>query len=273
MSDKIPIDLNVLSETALITLWAKGTEYGRRDALLEDAQAARLLALIDYDFSKFDKAVMSQVGCCARAALIDGHVRRFLARYPDGVVIQLGCGLDARYERLGSPPLTAWYDLDLPEIMQIRGRLLPPNGNRYLSGSLFDTGWMQTVKAHGKPVLVLLEGVLMYFEESRVKQFFIDLAGQLPRAEVVFDSLPPLLLRRAKKHDALRTMGKNIPEFRWAPKEFDMFAHWHDRLHIAGITCISSICIQRYPWFARWLFKLRRIRENSDQRIVHVVLS
>lgn len=273
MSEKIPIDLNILSETALITLWAKGVEYGRSGSLLEDAQAARLLGLIDYDFSKFDKAVMSQIGCCGRAALIDNHVRRFLNRHPDGVVIQLGCGLDARYERLGRPPLTAWYDLDLPEVMQIRARLLPPGGNLYLSGSLFDAAWMQTVKAHGKPVLVLLEGVLMYFEEGRVKQFFIDIARQLAQAEVVFDSLPPLLLRRAKKHDALRAMGQNIPEFRWAPLNFDMLGRWHDRLRVAGVTGISSVCARRYPWFARWLYKLRWVRENGDQRIVHVVLS
>lgn len=272
MSGKKMIDLNALSETALITLWAKGVEYGRSDALLKDEQAARLLTLIDYDFSKFDKAVMSQVGCCARAALIDGYVHRFLARYPDGVVIQLGCGLDARYERLGRPSLTAWYDLDLPEIMKIRAELLPPHGNRYLSGSLFDNDWLQIVKAHSKPILVLLEGVLMYFEESRIKPFFVNLAEKLPQAEVVFDSLTPMLLRRAKKHDALRKMG-HAPEFFWAPKDFDMFGHWHSRLRIADITGISTICAGRYPWFARLLYKLRWVRENGDQRIVHVVLS
>lgn len=272
MPEKIPVDLNVLSETALITLWAKGVEFGRGDALLKDAQAARLLNLIDYDFAKFEQAVMSQVGCCARAALIDNHTRRFLAEHPDGVVIQLGCGLDARCERLGSPPLTAWYDLDLPDMMRVRSELLPPNGNRYLCGSLFDTDWMQTVKSHGKPVLVLLEGVLMYFEEKQIRRLFADIARELTQAEAVFDSIPPILLRMQKKHDALRTMD-NAPAFLWAPKRFDMFQSWNDRWRVAEVTGISSICAHRYPWFARLFYKLNWVRQNGDQRIVRLVLS
>lgn len=274
MSEKIPVDLSALPETALITLWAKGVEYVRGDdALLRDAQAARLLAQLDYDFAKFDKAVMSQVGCCARAALIDQEVRRFLGQHPDAVVIQLGCGLDARYERLGRPPVSAWYDLDLPEMMQIRSTLLPPAGNHYLAMSLFDSQWLATVKAHGKPVLVLLEGVLMYFDEADVRRFFVMLADTLDQAQIVFDSLPPLLLRRAKKHDALRTMGDKVPEFRWGPKDFQALEGWHPRLHVAEVNGISSVCLPRYPWFARLLYRWRWVRENGDQRIVRVVLS
>lgn len=273
MSEKISVDLNALPETALITLWAKGVEYARSDALLRDEQAARLLAQLDYDFAKFDKAVMSQAGCCGRAALIDQEVRRFLDQHPEAVVIQLGCGLDARYERLGRPPVSAWYDLDLPEMIQIRAALLPPAGNHYLAMSLLESEWAATVKAHGKPVLVLLEGVLMYFAEADVRRFFVMLADKLVQAEIVFDSLPPLLLRRAKKHDALRTMGDRGPEFRWAPKDFQVLESWHNRLRVAGVNGISSVCLPRYPWFARLLYRLRWVRENCDQRIVRVVLS
>lgn len=273
MSEKTFLNLNKLPETALITLWAKGVEYARTDdALLRDAEAARLLAAIDYDFSKFEKAVMSQVGCCARAALIDDHVCRFLERYPDAVVIQLGCGLDARYERLGKPPVTAWYDLDLPEMIQIRSTLLPPSGNRYLEGSLFDTAWTETVTAHGKPVLVLLEGVLMYFDEDEVRRFFVMLAERLSHAEAVFDSIPPLLLRHARRHDALRKIdGDDAPEFRWAPKDMRIIESYHKRLRVADVDGLTDICLHRYPWFARQLYRLRWTRENGGQRVVHVV--
>ena len=105
-----PSQISVLSETMLIPLWAKAVEYGRPDALLTDAEAARMKEMIDYDFGKFAGVKASQAGCCGRAALIDDEVRRFLESHPDGVVVQLGAGLDARYERLGRPKLTAWYD-------------------------------------------------------------------------------------------------------------------------------------------------------------------
>lgn len=112
-----------------------------------------------------------------------------------------------------------------------------------------------------------------YFEEGRVKPFFANLAEELPQIKVVFDSLPPMLLRRANKHDALRKMGEGVPEFCWVSKDFEMIECWHGRLRVADITGISTICAHLYPWFARLLYKLRWVRNNGNQRFVHVVLA
>lgn len=207
MNRKIsPDDINALSATLLIPLWAKAVEYPRPDALLRDAEAVRMMVQIDYDFSSFATAKLSQPGCCARAALIDEETREFIRRHPDAVVVQLGAGLDACFERLGGPPVSAWYDLDLPDVIALRRRLLPESGNHYLEASLFEPGWMEQVARHGKPVLLLLEGVLMYFDEAEVKRWFRLLAEKLPGAMIVFDMLPVMGLNRAKQHDALRRM-------------------------------------------------------------------
>ena len=148
MSEKIsPKDITVLSTTMLIPLWAKAVEYQRPDALLRDKEAARMLNTIDYDFTPFTKAPASQVGCCGRAKLLDDMAAHFIAEHPDAVVVQLGAGLDARYERMGRPAVTAWYDLDLPEVIEVRRMLLPESGNVYLSASMFDESWTQTVAA------------------------------------------------------------------------------------------------------------------------------
>ena len=100
----------------LITLWAKATELKQQNPLLRDEKAAEIISKIDYDFSKFKKAKFSQAG----VSLIDGETRKFITAHPDAVVIQLGAGLDARYERLGCPEVTHWYELDLPEVMRLR---------------------------------------------------------------------------------------------------------------------------------------------------------
>ena len=171
MTAKITPDMTVLSETLLIPLWAKAVEQERDERLLTDPEAPRMLAQIDYDFSKFKNIVMSQVGCCGRAQIFDNEARKFIAAHPDAVVVQLGAGLDARFERLGRPQITAWYDLDLPEVIALRRQLLPESTNHYFAISLFDESWMQTVAAHGKPVLLLCEGVLMYFDTDTIKDW------------------------------------------------------------------------------------------------------
>ena len=111
MSEKIsPETVSVLSSTMLIPLWAKAVEQGRAQPLLRDDEAVRMLDKIDYDFSKFAKVKASQVGCCGRAKLLDDMTRHFIAEHPDAVVVQIGAGLDARYERLSRalPPGMMW---------------------------------------------------------------------------------------------------------------------------------------------------------------------
>ena len=126
----------------LITLWAKATETNRPDALLRDPKAVEIMNRIDYDFTKFRGGTMSQVGCCGRAQIFDNEAQKFIDAHPDAVVVQLGAGLDARFERLGRPQITAWYDLDLPEVIALRRQLLPESTNHYLAISLFDESWM-----------------------------------------------------------------------------------------------------------------------------------
>ena len=266
-----PSQISVLSETMLIPLWAKAVEYGRPDALLTDAEAARMKEMIDYDFGKFAGVKASQAGCCGRAALIDDEVRRFAEAHPDGVVVQLGAGLDARYERLGRPKLTAWYDLDLSDVLDLRRLLLPESGNHYLAGSLFDEDWARTVAAYGKPVLLVSEGVLMYFEEARVKEFFAMVGQWLPKAEVVFDMLAPLALKHSKQHDALGKMGKP-PEFKWALPDPKALESWLPGLRVERVGSLMECCLHRYPWLLRLLYKTAWGRKNADQKIVTIRL-
>ena len=106
--------LGNIPETMLITLWARAVETKRSDALIRDEKAIEMMERIDYDFSKFKGVKMSQVGVCIRAKLMDEQAKAFLSQYPDAVVIQLGAGLDTRYDRLKEASFTHWYDLDLP---------------------------------------------------------------------------------------------------------------------------------------------------------------
>ncbi|MGF6147823.1 O-Methyltransferase involved in polyketide biosynthesis [Kingella potus] len=273
MSEKIsPKDVTVLSATMLIPLWAKAVEYSRPDPLLRDAEAARMLGMIDYDFAPFAKAKASQPGCCGRARLLDDMAQRFIGEHPDAVVVQLGAGLDARYERMGRPQVTAWYDLDLPEVIEVRRRLLPESGNTYLGASLFDESWIDTAAAHGKPVLLIIEGVLMYFEEERVQAFLQTVQRKLPGTQIVMDTLFKRMVGKAQQHDALSQMGEKPPEFLWG------IGNANDVLKLApGSSLIeeiylSSVCAPRYPFILRMIYKTKWGRENMDMRILRIQL-
>ena len=267
--------MNKIPETMLITLWAKATELKQQNPLLRDEKAAEIISKIDYDFSKFKKAKFSQAGVCVRASLIDGETRKFITAHPDAVVIQLGAGLDARYERLGCPEVTHWYELDLPEVMQLRRQFFEETERRsFLEMSLFDREWIDLVKAHHKPLLIIVEGVLMYFPQREVKDFMINLCDKVDEATFLFDMLAYTLVGHAKNHDSLRAMGENQrPEFKWSEKESAVMESWHPKIHLAKEYYMSEYDQGRYPFIFRMLYKIPYFYRRFNQRVVCLEIS
>ena len=262
--------LTSIPETMLITLWAKAQETRRSDALLQDIHAAQMIEQIDYDFSKFKAAKMSQVGVCIRAKLIDDEARRFLHEHPDGTVIQLGAGIDAGYQRLGCPPVGHWYDLDLEEAITIRRKLIPETeNNSYIAMSLFDYQWIDTIKKDGRPVLIIIEGVLMYFEENKVKELMNELCKRFDKATVLTDILAFVALKHAKQHDAVGKTSHKA-EFLWSVLYTEEMEKWNDRLHLTREYFMSDYDHGRYPWLLRMIYKIPYCYRRFNQRVARL---
>lgn len=268
--EKIKSTLTEIPETMLTTLWAKAVETDRPDPLLRDENAKEIIGQIDYDFSKFKKAKLSQLGCCIRAKLIDNEAREFLAQHPDAVVIQLGAGLDARYERLGRPEVTHWFDLDLKEAIDLRRRfLMETERNTYLAESMFDEDWLDKVRAYGKPVLIILEGVLMYFSQVEVQTLFQNICDKLQSATVLFDMLAFALVGREKQHDMLRKMDKGA-EFKWSLLNTKEMEKWNSRLHVRKEYFMSEYDEGRFPFAFHLFLRIPYFHRRFNQRIVRI---
>ena len=61
---------------------------------------------------------------------------------PDGVVVNIGCGLDSRFSRIDNGRVR-FYDLDLPEVIEIKRRFFEENDWYHLiASSVLDYDWM-----------------------------------------------------------------------------------------------------------------------------------
>ncbi len=200
MTEDIKQILNGVAETLLITLYIRAMESQRPDALIKDDRAVALVQQVGYDFSRFKQIKIDEedkVTIVLRNREFDQKARDFLARCPEGVVVHIGCGLDSRFERVDNGQVE-WYDLDLPEVIALRRKLLGDERGRYrlLSCSAFDLSWMEMIAGQRpRPFLFLAEGVLMYFTEAQVKSLVLGLRERFPGAELVFDAFSPFLVR------------------------------------------------------------------------------
>ena len=99
-------------------------------------------------YSQFDGAKLSEVGCVVRGWYFDCAVRRFIKTHSHPVVVNVGCGLDTRFQRIGSQK-AVFYDLDLPEVIALRRELIPEQpDNVYIEASLLETDWMDDFLHH-----------------------------------------------------------------------------------------------------------------------------
>ncbi len=81
------------------------------------------MSRLDYDFSLAKKDKTMSNGVIARTLVLDRMVKQYLQKSPDAVVINIACGLDTRCYRMQG--YSRWYNLDLPEVMTVRQKLLP----------------------------------------------------------------------------------------------------------------------------------------------------
>ena len=181
------VSLNGTQQTALVTLYGKALDSSRPDSILADREADNAVQRIDYDFSRLRVRRRDQKSAAVRSKAYDGWVTRFLDVYPECVVPHLGCGLDTRVYRVNPPPTVDWYDIDLPDVIELRQRLFPQRVGLYtIAASVTDPGLLNGIPA-ALSVLVVAEGLTPYLRTAEGMAMLRRITEHFPSGEMVFD--------------------------------------------------------------------------------------
>lgn len=232
-------DLTGVAQTLLIPLYARAQESRRPDAILNDPKAAELVTQLDCDFSRFAQSSFDQFTTTLRTRQFDRLAQAFLAQHPTGAVVEIGCGLDTRFQRMDESPVGAsggrasWFELDQPEVIALRRRLLgEPPRCRLIASSALDFAWLDAVAAAAGPFLFLAEGVLLYLHEADVRRLVLALRDRFPGAELVTDGTSPLL---AWLHRFDPKLGAVARQLHWTLRHGRDVERWGD-----GISLLSA---------------------------------
>jgi O-methyltransferase involved in polyketide biosynthesis len=233
-----PVDpaLSGVAETLLIPLYNRAIESQRPDALVKDEIAVALVTRLNYDFDQIRKIRMAEANKVARIMLtreMDRYARDFLNRYPGAVVVHIGCGLDSRSERVDDGRV-AWYDLDLPEVIELRRRLLGDEGVRHhlVGCSVLEDAWLEMVRTQSRrPVLFLAENVFVYFTEAQVKALVLRLRDHFPYSELVFDGWTPFFVWLGNRQLSGSKFGGLLRWGFWSSRTLE---GWCDGIHLLG---------------------------------------
>ena len=254
------ITLSGVPETMLQTLYARARETQTR-GVIQDEVAAALVSQLDYDFSLAEKDTAMRSGVIARTIVLDRLVSGFLTAHPGAVVVNLACGLDTRCYRMKG--YRRWYNLDLPETMAVRQRLLPESGQIcQLSMSAMED-WGKAVTERDCPALVILEGLTMYLSEADVKAIFAVIAGRFPAATVLVETMNPAVVRHYQEK-SIRGSGAR---FSWGVKNGAALAALLPDFRFVEEHCLTEGMAVFVPIY-RLLGKIPAVRNISNRIIL-----
>ena len=194
-SDKVDAALSGVSETALMTLHGRAHQAGLPDAIIDDPMAIRLRDSFAVDYDKFGRRGQEMA---LRSLAADRCTIDYLRSHPRATVVALAEGFQTSFWRLDKAvpdPQFLWVSVDLPPVIELREKLLPPSPRiTNLAQSALDYGWMDRVDA-GDGVFITAEGLLMYLQPEQSMELITQCAKRFPGGQMFFD-LPPTVIKR-----------------------------------------------------------------------------
>ena len=206
------ITLSGVPETMLQTVYARAKETRTRGSIC-DKKAIELVEAMDYDFSLADKDMAMHNGVIARTIVLDRLTKEYLDSHPGAVVVNIACGLDTRCYRMKG--YTHWYNLDLPETIAVRSRLMPEQGKiSQIAMSAMDD-WSGEIGEEDAPALVLIEGLTMYLSKEAVQRIFEVIGKRFKRVTVFVEIMNPMVAKRIKE----KSIEGSKAKFTWGVKD------------------------------------------------------
>lgn len=191
------IRVGQIAQTAFLTLQCHALDASSNHSILEDTESVSILKALKeitghqgVSLNLIKKNLIHHIAL--RARQYDYFTKCFIKKFPDAAIVNIGCGFDNRFRRIDNGKIL-YYDLDLPEIIAVKEKIIPP-ANRYkqIAKSVFEYDWMNEIeKEH---VFLMAEGVFMYCEPSDVKNLFHKLQGRFTNPEIVFEVFSSLWL-------------------------------------------------------------------------------
>ena len=242
----------------LQTLFARAAHSQKKEHKFYDAKAIEIVKQLDYDFSKAEKDAAMSSGVIARTILLDQMVGAFLEEHPDATVVNIAFGLDTRVYRLDNGQVR-WYNLDLPEVIDIRRRFLTEHGRiSMIAKSAMDESWAAEIEDPTGEVLVVIEGLVMYLTEADVKKILSIICSRFEHAEIIME-----IMRYMKE----KSIEASKARFTWglkSGKELESI--------VSGLTWIEDVSLvegmkELYPVY-KLLGWIQPVKNLSNKLVI-----
>ena len=215
-----------VSDTAIWVAFCRAKETARPDALISDPLAASLVGERGGEIAEqmADLAEPMERWMGVRTAVLDDMLSRALRELRCDAVLNLAAGLDTRPYRMPLPRALRWFEADFPRLIEHKEAVLAGERSTCLlerrALDLEDArqraALLDEVASVGKRILVVSEGLLMYWDPRTVAELATDLASRPAYVGWLLDLVSAFALAHLRQ-DFRSNFGPVRAKLRFAP--------------------------------------------------------
>ena len=192
--------LDGVADTLYLPLAARIYVSKRFPDYFHDEKALSLEKDMPYDEIVSKSSEYFEMAGACRFHYTDQMIREFIAEYRKCNVINLGCGLETAYYRIHPEKDVTFYEMDLPDVIEARRRVLGESANEVLiGGDMFNLRWADDIDT-SLPTMITAIGVFQYFDEVRITGLLQAIKSRFPHGEVLFDAMTMKALKYANDY-------------------------------------------------------------------------
>lgn len=197
--------MNEINKTLFIPLYGKA-QVSRKHIILRDKKAEEIWDREAFPMKGKAKSKWLTYFMAMRARVFDDWTDTMLRQHKTALVLHIGCGLDSRCLRV-KENYTKWVDVDFPDVILQRARYFEETANYHMTAA--DASKTEDIMKlpDSSDVIVILEGVSMYFTNAELKTLLCHLQEKYAAVHLLMDIYTEFAAKASKYKNPVNEVG------------------------------------------------------------------
>lgn len=197
--------MNEINKTLFIPLYGKA-QVSRKNIILKDQKAQEIWGSESFPIKGKAKSKWLAYYMAMRARVFDDWTDEMLRKNREALVLHIGCGLDSRCLRVREK-YVHWIDADFPDVILQRRKYFNERENYHMAA--VDASKTEDIAKlpDSSEVIVILEGISMYLEESELQSLFRIIQEKYLHAHLMVDVYTEFAAKVSKYKNPVNAVG------------------------------------------------------------------
>lgn len=197
--------MDSVNKTLYIPLYGKAY-VSRKNILLEDKTAEEIWEKEGFPLKGKSASKWLAYSMGMRAAVFDNWVRSQMEKFPDAIVLHIGCGMDSRCLRVEAKDCQ-WFDVDFPEVIAARKRYFEETERYHMIGAdIRQEDWLARIPGD-RTAIIVMEGVSMYLKPEELKAALGRWNNHFKEIRILLDSYTIFAAKATKYKNPIHEVG------------------------------------------------------------------